>query len=100
MFVRYVSHEIRTPLSIVSMGLQLAKEELIKVGDVEETVRLLEDVKSSSDTAVGILNSLLTYDKIDTGTLVLEKEELPVWDFLSDTVRASQVQVYDISIWL
>ena len=97
MFVRYVSHEIRTPLSIVSMGLQLAKEELIKVGDVEETVRLLEDVKSSSDTAVGILNSLLTYD---TGTLVLEKEELPVWDFLSDTVRASQVQVYDISIWL
>jgi len=92
MFVRYVSHEIRTPLNTVSMGIQLAKEELRKGEDPDAILDILEDVHSSSDTAVEILNGLLTFDKIDSGNMVLDVEPVAVYEFVSENIRAATVQ--------
>ena len=93
MFVRYVSHEIRTPLNTVSMGIQLAKEEIRKGEDPDSILGILDDVHSSSDTAVEILNGLLTFDKIDSGTMVLDVEPVAVYEFVSENIRAATVQV-------
>ena len=93
MFVRYVSHEIRTPLNTVSMGIQLAKEEVKKGGSPDSILSILEDVHSSSETAVEILNGLLTYDKIDSGTMALDVEPVEIYEFVCENIRPAVVQV-------
>ena len=92
-FVRYISHEIRTPLNTIGIGLQLAKEQTKKGESVEELIRLLDDVKLSNDIAVGILDGLLLYDKLDSNMLVVEKQKVSLTSLISDSVRAAQVQV-------
>ena len=92
-FVRYISHEIRTPLNTIGIGLQLAKEQTKKGESVEELIRLLDDVKLSNDIAVGILDGLLLYDKLDSNMLVVEKQKVSLTSLISDSVSAAQVQV-------
>ena len=92
-FVRYISHEIRTPLNTIGIGLQLAKEQTKKGESVEELIRLLDDVTLSNDIAVGILDGLLLYDKLDSNMLVVEKQKVSLTSLISDSVRAAQVQV-------
>jgi len=92
-FIRFVSHEVRTPLNAVCMGLMLMREELEKA--MKEIKKGQKDAKDNSDTpvshdglsewkgvtdeilensqnAVDVLNDLLNYDKITTGSLKLE----------------------------
>ena len=75
------------------MGLQLAKEEVENGVSTSETVKLLDDIRSSSETAVGILNEFLTFDKLESGTLVLEKTNVIIWEFVYELVRTAEVQV-------
>jgi len=97
MFVRYVSHEIRTPLNTVTMGIDLAKEE-VKLGkmSVESIIGLLHDIRSSSDTAVSILNGLLDYDKIERGAFYVEFESVLVLKVLHYAMRTASVQVGEL----
>ena len=107
-FMRYVSHEVRTPLNSVCMGLDLVQKEIatslghpstdemqhLVEGDTQEIVlrnesvpsmdalewfALTHDVLSNAQSAVDVLNDLLNYDKIETGTLTLELMEIKVW---------------------
>lgn len=85
-FVRYISHEIRTPLNVLSMGLEVLegmpssttslKDHPIDINISNNTKNneVIQDLKEACDTAVGILNDLLLYDKIEDGSLVLEKK--------------------------
>jgi len=105
-FVRFISHEVRTPLSAVCMGLQLWRDELIRNNpedpspdgkkgcqdEKEERIRryatameLQEGILSNADTAVGVLNDLLQYDKVESGTLHLEKSAVPIFELVERT---------------
>ena len=70
-FVRHVSHEIRTPLNVVMSGL----EYLISLhsGLPSEVSSTLRDIKNACAVAIDILNDLLTYEKLDSNILTLEK---------------------------
>jgi len=99
-FVRFVSHEVRTPLNSVSMGLSLLKEEMgaalgLELGDgpicgnhrvdeanATEWLGLTEEVMVNTKTAIGILNDLLNYDKIELKTLTLEHTIIPIWKLI------------------
>jgi signal transduction histidine kinase len=99
-FVRFVSHEVRTPLNAVCMGLQLLQEE-IRESQSNLTARksfstdsdtkakmfeLTEDIFSSATSAVDVLNDLLNYDKVEMGTLSLERTIVPIWDLIERTL--------------
>eukprot|EP01042_Synura_sphagnicola_P006341 gene6341-8103_t len=75
------------------MGIDLAKEEL-QSGNLsaEEVLVLLEDIRTSSSIAVGILNGLLDYDKIERGAFQMEFEKVCVLKLLLRTVKAADVQ--------
>jgi signal transduction histidine kinase len=89
-FVRFVSHEVRTPLNAVCTGLQLMQEEIREAqsnfsDNKAEMVGLTEDILCSATSAVDILNDLLNYDKVEMGTLSLERTIVPIWDLIERT---------------
>mmetsp|Transcript_25141 Transcript_25141/g.36099 ORF Transcript_25141/g.36099 Transcript_25141/m.36099 type:complete len:435 (+) Transcript_25141:42-1346(+) len=88
-FVRYVSHEIRSPLNVVHAGLDILRSELANsssesiVTIPRRTLELINDIYSASETAIDILNDLLHYEHMDSGTFKLELSWRPLarlWD--------------------
>jgi signal transduction histidine kinase len=51
-----------------------------------EMFELTEDILCSATSAVDVLNDLLNYDKVETGTLSLERTILPIWDLIERTL--------------
>jgi signal transduction histidine kinase len=116
--VRFISHEIRTPLNTVCMGLELLESELLPyqcttyqrkdtsiVGDAPEKeleavywYEITRDIQENAANAVGILNELLKYDKIETGTLELEFEKVLVWDLAAKVVNQFKLQAVNRDI--
>lgn len=100
MFVRYVSHEIRTPLNTVMMGLKLLETEL---SALENNIHLLDtvgDISTSVDTAVNILNDLLTYEKLSANILTLELAEVAIKKFIHAVIRPFFLQARESGIEL
>ena len=71
-FVRYVSHEIRSPMNVVHAGLELLRTELEATGAFRSVLELLQDIYFASETAIEILNEMLQFEHMDSGTFKLE----------------------------
>lgn len=98
MYMRYISHEIRTPLNTVFVGLQILCDGLKHhqgLGGQSSTSLLetAEDSKQSCQTAIGILNDMLLYDKIVNGFLSLEMRVLDPLDFIPKVLQPFRIQV-------
>ena len=96
--IRFLSHEVRTPLNAVSMGVTVIKRELEnhengKELDGEDILKVLEEIDSACNTSLDILNDLLTYEKVDAGILVLEKEVISAFTIVYDCIRPFLLQV-------
>ena len=114
-FVRFVSHEIRTPLNTVCMGLELLESDMqgcYPAHDQEDgTSRTLEtsdrtrgeesltfwhditlDIQENAAAAVNILNDLLNYDKIESGTLQLEVSKVNIIDLVIKSAHKFKIQ--------
>ena len=77
-FVRYVSHEIRSPLNVVHAGLELLRADLTAAGALPSTLTLLQDIFFASSAAIEILNDMLQYEHIDSGTFKLDCAAVPM----------------------
>lgn len=77
-FVRYVSHEIRSPLNVAHAGLEILKGELETTGTSNFVRELLDDIYFASNTAIDILNDMLQYEYIDSGTFKLDMAVTPL----------------------
>lgn len=124
--MRHVSHEIRTPLNTTLLGLKLLNTEMNLRSPSDrstnsDTIKpykspvdingtsprsdavlydLISDIRSSTLTAVDILNDLLLYEKIDGGLASLEKAELNAWDFFVDVLKVFRIQVSCLGVLL
>ena len=72
-FVRYISHELLTPLNILSMGLGLVEDHL-RDGDIREAKKSVVEMKTSCGTAVGILEDLLLFERLETNEVELQRQ--------------------------
>lgn len=111
-----MSHEIRTPLNTVFLGLKLLKEDLYKNSTSNnnrkstcittgnsttsslmlpnaEVLETIADIENSCETALNILNDLLSYEKLEAGLLKLEKTKIAAWQFVKESVRPFFIQV-------
>jgi len=50
-------------------------------------VELAQEVQTNAQSAVDVLNDLLNYDKIESGTLMLELTVVRIWELIESTVR-------------
>jgi two-component system capsular synthesis sensor histidine kinase RcsC len=92
MFVRYISHEVRTPLNTAIMGLELLTGNIVNHAN-RDTLNILDDIKKAADIALGVLNEILIFDKIEDGTLTLNSETFSIVEFLENVVQEFQIQV-------
>ena len=88
-FVRYVSHEIRSPLNVAHAGLEILKADLEAMGASLAILSLLDDIFSASNAAIEILNDMLHYEHMDSGTFKLELAVTPLLN-----VFAGRLEVY------
>lgn len=108
-FMRFISHEVRTPMNTVCMGLSLLMEEMLahtrnitnKIAffaedkgkvDTTEWIGLVEETLSNAQQAVGVLNDLLNYDKIESGSLSLERTVFSMWALIDATSKEFRLQ--------
>jgi signal transduction histidine kinase len=67
-------------------------------GEDKENFEILENVRTSCEAAVEILNDLLCFDKLESGILDLHKLEAPVIPFISDCVHMFSSQAREAGI--
>lgn len=81
-----VSHEFRTPLNVISGYAQAIQEKTW--GDVTPGQgEALGKIVSQSENLMGIVNAILDITRIETGELALEREVLPLSDYLNEISR-------------
>ena len=90
-FVRGVGHEIRTPLNVVFAGLQLLESRLDGIVE-EDILEIIDDIKQSCRDAIDILDDLLSYEKLDSQLLQLEKSPLDIHSFVIESLRPFGMQ--------
>ena len=89
-FVRHVSHEIRTPLNVVMSGLEYLNS--FQEGISKEAADVIRDIKSACSVAIDILNDLLTYEKIDSNILALDRSHCDVVLLVKKVFNMFQIQ--------
>ena len=57
-----------------------------------ERCETIDDISSSCRVALSILNDLLNIDKLESGTLILERKLEPMLPFVSDAMQAFKLQ--------
>lgn len=93
MFINYISHEMRTPLNTAVMGLQFLRSELEKTEANEDVIIILDEVKDACEISVTILSEMLDFDKLQSGGMKMELEEVQVKIFLETTISPFYLQV-------
>jgi signal transduction histidine kinase/ActR/RegA family two-component response regulator len=85
-FLARMSHEIRTPMNaIIGMNNIVKKRLGEKTVDVEDTQSYVNQIDTSSQHLLGLLNDILDISKIDSGKIELAEETVDL-SKLSDTV--------------
>ena len=87
-FLANMSHEIRTPMNAV-IGLA----HLCLKGDLPpRESRYLEQIKSSSQALLGVINSILDFSKIEAGKLEIETTDFRLDELLDDVASLVSLQ--------
>ena len=117
--IRYLSHEIRSPLNTSTLGVQLLQAQIEDIltahkngilqlnpltldsrfqqalakqqCDLEEVLEMGEMVRDSLSAALGTLNDLLTFDKLDDNKMHMELEEVDLLPLVEDTTKAFRI---------
>ena len=76
------------------MGLHYVLEEFPKIAKDADIMESLEITQAASLAAINILNDLLTFDKIEEGNLVLNREMVSAKDMLTSATSIFRAQVY------
>ena len=82
----------------VKEKIQTALKSTITQG--EELLSTCALVQESASVALETLNDMLTFDKMDENKLVLEPEDLNVWNFVNDTVRPFRINAMKAQVSL
>jgi len=108
-YVRWLSHELRTPLNTTYLGISLLKDALDQKStktaatgahtnedadtddaDAEDR-QILAAMKTACESAVGIVDNLIAFDKMQSGGLHLHRRPVNLREMLYDSAEASTV---------
>ena len=76
------------------MGIQLAVQEIAATPAASHLADVMRDIQASCNVSIEILNDLLTYDKLEDGTLSLQSTHTNLRDLLLSILKPFLVQVY------
>ena len=93
-FLANMSHEIRTPLNaIIGMERLLAESNV-----TDPQMKLLQNMKTSSETLLNIVNDILDFSKIESGQIKIEKTDFSLNEVLRKVYDANEYRAEDKGI--
>ena len=88
-FISVVSHELRTPLTSIRGSLGLVSSG--KLGTLEpKAARMLAVAAESTDRLTRLINDILDIERIESGTMPMERESIDVRELIGSAVRELQ----------
>ncbi|MCG8632472.1 MAG: CHASE domain-containing protein [Desulfobacterales bacterium] len=88
-FLNVMSHELRTPLTVMLGNLPLLTDP-DDLPDPDEIKEIADDIESSGQHLLTLINDLLDISKIEAGKMQLNRERLKTPDIVEDSVSAIQ----------
>ncbi|MEE8111028.1 MAG: PAS domain S-box protein [bacterium] len=88
-FLSNMSHELRSPLNSVVGFSDL----LIRDSDDEMTLKLAPKIKESGEYLAKLIEDLLDFDRIESGNVKLEVEDISINDLVKNVVEARAPQL-------
>ncbi len=79
--VAWISHDLRTPLAGIRAMAEALEDSL-----ADDPPRYYARMREQAEQLGGMVDDLFELSKIDSGTLVLELQEVSLYDIVSDTV--------------
>jgi len=89
-FLAKMSHEIRTPMNAI---IGISQIQLQQGNLSDKCVNAFENIYTSGNSLVNIINDILDLTKIETGKLELNPAEYNIPEFINDTVRLNMVRI-------
>ena len=90
-FVSMASHEFRTPLSTVLSSATLVEKHL-EAGNIQNTEKHLNRIKSAVSNLTEILNDMLSLSKLEEGIIRIRSEKVLIKDICMELVEEMQQQ--------
>ncbi len=87
LFLANMSHEIRTPMNAIIGMTRLALDQLTNPSQR----KLLQTVKNSADSLLGILNDILDFSKIEAGQFLLSKKSFVLRQLMETVLSTMHV---------
>ncbi len=88
-FLSIMSHELRTPMNAVLGMTQVIMEENPRTDQLEN----LETIKVSAENLLSIINDILDYNRLESGTMVLDEK-----DFSLKNLMTSLFKIFSFSM--
>jgi signal transduction histidine kinase/DNA-binding response OmpR family regulator len=81
-FLATMSHEIRTPMNVIISIVDLLRSTLLP----NSTQALIDNLKTSSDVLLSLINNILDFSRIESGAVVLESEPFDLHQLVAETI--------------
>lgn len=95
-FLANMSHEIRTPINTV-----LGMDEMILRETREDNTRsLAQDIRTSTESLLEIVNEILDFSRIESGKMELMADDYELCDVLHDTVTVFGLRAKEKGLYL
>lgn len=88
-FVSLASHQLRTPLTAINWYTEMLLEDNDRIS--EEQRSYLEEIHTSNQHLVGLVNSLLNVSRIEVGSLMVSPEKINLVELVNDIARFHKV---------
>ena len=86
-FLSVVSHELRTPMNAIIGFSEILQKELLGPLGTEKYVEYANDIFSSAQHLLSLINDLLDMSKVDAGKWRLKTNNIDVGDFIRSCCR-------------
>ncbi|UTV98616.1 two-component sensor histidine kinase [Marinomonas rhizomae] len=91
--INAISHELRTPIARLRFGLEVMKDEVDD--DVAKTIEALEGDVEELNTLV---DEVLTYGKLEEGSLALNFKELSISQLVGDILKHNHLLLQHLNV--
>jgi PAS domain S-box-containing protein len=81
-FLATMSHEIRTPMNVIIGIIDLLRSAQLPLA----TQDLIDNLKTSSELLLALINNILDFSRIESGMVVLESEPFDLVELIADTI--------------